>query len=142
MDVSGTYELLDRCGTALGALHKRVSSNPADAPLYLFFDPTRNRGTHRSLFHFFSTSLAFPSLSLSSLSFYSFSNLPIGEAEDCFVFATNHRVLSYNEDRGSIAIITPSWRIPMGTSKSSIAEVGSFHFVFIFNMYIYIYIYI
>lgn len=44
MDVSGTYQLLDRCGTALGALHKRVTNNAKDTPLYFFFDPTRNGG--------------------------------------------------------------------------------------------------
>lgn len=42
-DISGTYALLDKCGTACGALHKRESA-PEDVelpPLFMMFDPTR-----------------------------------------------------------------------------------------------------
>lgn len=42
-DISGTYALLDKCGTACGALHKRKST-PEDAelpPLFMMLDPTR-----------------------------------------------------------------------------------------------------
>eukprot|EP00026_Physarum_polycephalum_P000576 Phypoly_transcript_00577.p1 GENE.Phypoly_transcript_00577~~Phypoly_transcript_00577.p1 ORF type:complete len:1459 (+),score=393.26 Phypoly_transcript_00577:191-4378(+) len=52
VDISGTYELLDRCGTALGALHKRVSSKSSEAPVYLFFDPTRNGRVQEDSFVF------------------------------------------------------------------------------------------
>lgn len=42
-DISGEYVLLDKCGTANSALHKKVT-NDKDAhlpPLFLFLDPTR-----------------------------------------------------------------------------------------------------
>lgn len=42
-DVSGTYALLDKCGTACSALHKREST-PEDVelpPLFMMLDPTR-----------------------------------------------------------------------------------------------------
>ena len=42
-DVSGTYQLIDKCGTANSALHKRVSTKD-DAhlpPIFLLLDPTR-----------------------------------------------------------------------------------------------------
>jgi hypothetical protein len=38
-DVEGSYRLLDKCGTAAGALH--VRENNDGAPTYLFFDPSR-----------------------------------------------------------------------------------------------------
>ena len=38
-DISGTYELLSSCGTASGALHKRV--NTPSAPMFMFMDPER-----------------------------------------------------------------------------------------------------
>ncbi|KAF8680902.1 C-5 cytosine-specific DNA methylase [Rhizoctonia solani] len=38
-DVEGEYRLLDKCGTAAGALHVRENDN--GAPTYLFFDPSR-----------------------------------------------------------------------------------------------------
>ncbi|KAF4610679.1 hypothetical protein D9613_006998 [Agrocybe pediades] len=41
-DISGTYELLDKCGTANGALHKKVESEASDLPpLFMLFDPHR-----------------------------------------------------------------------------------------------------
>lgn len=42
-DISGTYALLDKCGTACGALHKREPT-PEDSelpPLFMMLDPTR-----------------------------------------------------------------------------------------------------
>ncbi|KAI0272498.1 hypothetical protein BC834DRAFT_817628 [Gloeopeniophorella convolvens] len=43
-DISGTYELLDKCGTANNALHKKVStaSDASLPPLFLLLDPTRS----------------------------------------------------------------------------------------------------
>ncbi|ESK85156.1 dna repair protein rad8, partial [Moniliophthora roreri MCA 2997] len=38
-DISGTYKLLDRCGTANGALHKRESQGENLPPLFLLLDP-------------------------------------------------------------------------------------------------------
>ncbi|CAE6412947.1 unnamed protein product [Rhizoctonia solani] len=38
-EVEGSYRLLDKCGTAAGALH--VRENNDGAPTYLFFDPSR-----------------------------------------------------------------------------------------------------
>ncbi|KAI6164579.1 hypothetical protein EDD17DRAFT_1561310 [Pisolithus thermaeus] len=42
-DISGTYALLDKCGTACGALHKRVESADGESspPLFMMLDPTR-----------------------------------------------------------------------------------------------------
>ena len=40
-DISGTYTLFDKCGTANGALHKKVEDNTTLAPLFMFFDPHR-----------------------------------------------------------------------------------------------------
>ncbi|KAF8967596.1 hypothetical protein BDZ97DRAFT_1903203 [Flammula alnicola] len=41
-DISGVYELLDKCGTANGALHKKVESDVANLPpLFMLFDPHR-----------------------------------------------------------------------------------------------------
>ena len=43
-DITGTYVLLDKCGTANNALHKKVATKE-DAtlpPLFLFLDPTRS----------------------------------------------------------------------------------------------------
>ncbi len=41
-EVSGKYKLLQTCGTALGCLHKKVSSPSGTLrPLYLFLDPER-----------------------------------------------------------------------------------------------------
>ncbi|KAI9440567.1 hypothetical protein H4582DRAFT_2110717 [Lactarius indigo] len=42
--ISGTYELLDKCGTANSALHKKISTKGDEAlpSLYLFLDPTRS----------------------------------------------------------------------------------------------------
>ena len=38
IDISGEYELLDKCGCALGSLHKRVGGG---APVFFFLDPSR-----------------------------------------------------------------------------------------------------
>jgi hypothetical protein len=40
-DITGTYVLLDRCGTANGALHKKEGSDGHLPPLYMLFDPHR-----------------------------------------------------------------------------------------------------
>ncbi|EPQ56257.1 hypothetical protein GLOTRDRAFT_115584 [Gloeophyllum trabeum ATCC 11539] len=40
-DISGEYELLDRCGTACCGLHKQVSELSGLPPLFLLFDPAR-----------------------------------------------------------------------------------------------------
>ncbi|THH03097.1 hypothetical protein EW145_g6533 [Phellinidium pouzarii] len=42
-DISGVYTLLDKCGTATGALHKKESKNSDISlpPLFFFLDPTR-----------------------------------------------------------------------------------------------------
>ncbi|PRP86950.1 DNA repair protein rad8, partial [Planoprotostelium fungivorum] len=40
-DVRGTYQLLERCGTANSALHKLMDSDDSLPPLYLFLDPSR-----------------------------------------------------------------------------------------------------
>ncbi|KAF6761679.1 DNA repair protein rad8 [Ephemerocybe angulata] len=47
-DLSGEYVLLDKCGTANGALHKKVSDakDEGRAPLFMLFDPHR---THDAL---------------------------------------------------------------------------------------------
>ena len=43
-DISGTYILLDKCGTANNALHKKISTREDAAlpPLFLLLDPTRS----------------------------------------------------------------------------------------------------
>lgn len=41
VDVSGEYELKEKCGTAMGALHVRKENNNQNSPLYLFLDPDR-----------------------------------------------------------------------------------------------------
>lgn len=41
-DISGVYELLHKCGTANGALHKKIDTDSNDAPpLFMLFDPHR-----------------------------------------------------------------------------------------------------
>lgn len=40
-DISGVYTLLDRCGTANGALHKREAQDENLPPIFLLFDPFR-----------------------------------------------------------------------------------------------------
>ncbi|KAF9266900.1 hypothetical protein L218DRAFT_1074749 [Marasmius fiardii PR-910] len=43
-DISGEYELLERCGTANGALHKRRKAEGDDLPpLFMLFDPHRTK---------------------------------------------------------------------------------------------------
>lgn len=43
-DITGTYVLLDKCGTANNALHKKVATKEDDTlpPLYLLLDPSRS----------------------------------------------------------------------------------------------------
>ncbi|KAF8446480.1 hypothetical protein BGX38DRAFT_1271075 [Terfezia claveryi] len=44
-DISGTYTLFDKCGTASAALHKKDGEEGEDiAPLFFFLDPTRCGG--------------------------------------------------------------------------------------------------
>jgi hypothetical protein len=40
-DISGVYALLDKCGTANSALHRRIGDDAVLPPLFLFLDPTR-----------------------------------------------------------------------------------------------------
>ncbi|KAI6041310.1 hypothetical protein EDC04DRAFT_2867311 [Pisolithus marmoratus] len=42
-DISGTYSLLDKCGTACSALHKRVENTDCESspPLFMMLDPSR-----------------------------------------------------------------------------------------------------
>ncbi|KAL7269920.1 hypothetical protein RUND412_007381 [Rhizina undulata] len=40
-DISGDYELLPDCGTANGALHKRISGDNSEPSIFFFLDPTR-----------------------------------------------------------------------------------------------------
>jgi hypothetical protein len=40
-DISGVYSLLDKCGTASGALHRKIEEDSRLPPLYLLLDPTR-----------------------------------------------------------------------------------------------------
>lgn len=44
-DISGTYTLLDRCGTANSALHKREAKDESLPSLFLFLDPLRTSDT-------------------------------------------------------------------------------------------------
>ena len=41
VDISGTYKLLQDCGTALGSLHIQSKSAESSTPLFLFLDPDR-----------------------------------------------------------------------------------------------------
>ncbi|KAJ3557316.1 hypothetical protein NM688_g1536 [Phlebia brevispora] len=57
-DISGVYVLLDKCGTANSALHKRIAT-PADAhqpPVFMLLDPTRCGPSEEDAFTF-STSI-------------------------------------------------------------------------------------
>jgi hypothetical protein len=40
-DITGVYTLLDKCGTANGALHKKQGQDANLPPLYMLFDPHR-----------------------------------------------------------------------------------------------------
>ncbi|KDR80696.1 hypothetical protein GALMADRAFT_241095 [Galerina marginata CBS 339.88] len=40
-DISGLYSLLDKCGTANGALHKKAETDANLPPLFILFDPHR-----------------------------------------------------------------------------------------------------
>ncbi|KAI9007348.1 hypothetical protein BC832DRAFT_530709, partial [Gaertneriomyces semiglobifer] len=50
-DISGTYTLLEKCGTAMGALHKRCPET-SGPPIYFFFDPTRSGDASQDSFVF------------------------------------------------------------------------------------------
>ncbi|KAF9530466.1 hypothetical protein CPB83DRAFT_810873 [Crepidotus variabilis] len=55
-DISGIYALLDKCGTANGALHKKIDENDTGAPpLFMLFDPHRTNDSEDSFV--FSTSI-------------------------------------------------------------------------------------
>jgi len=42
LDISGTYVLLDKCGTANGALHRKIQEDSSTSPpLFMLFDPHR-----------------------------------------------------------------------------------------------------
>jgi SNF2-related domain len=41
IDISGTYKLLQNCGTAEGSLYIKVDTETSSAPLFLFLDPDR-----------------------------------------------------------------------------------------------------
>ncbi|KAG7445040.1 uncharacterized protein BT62DRAFT_1007412 [Guyanagaster necrorhizus] len=47
-DISGLYALLDRCGTANGALHKRTSEKGTLPPLFMLMDPQRTSDSEDS----------------------------------------------------------------------------------------------
>ena len=53
-NITGEYDLLDRCGTANGALHKRVATTGEEAlpPLFMFLDPTRSGDPNNDAFVF------------------------------------------------------------------------------------------
>lgn len=40
-EIAGKYQLLQNCGTACGNLHKKVSDESPEEPVYLFLDPDR-----------------------------------------------------------------------------------------------------
>ncbi|KAJ3052919.1 hypothetical protein HK097_005420 [Rhizophlyctis rosea] len=40
-DIEGSYKLFEKCGTAMGALHKKEENGDEQIPLFLFLDPTR-----------------------------------------------------------------------------------------------------
>jgi hypothetical protein len=40
-DISGVYTLFDKCGTANGALHRKVEADATLPPLFMLFDPHR-----------------------------------------------------------------------------------------------------
>lgn len=42
-DITGVYTLLDKCGTANGALHKKQGQDGNLPPLYMLFDPHRTK---------------------------------------------------------------------------------------------------
>ena len=56
-DISGTYILLDKCGTANNALHKKVATKEDASlpPLFLLLDPTRCGGATDDSFAFSTT---------------------------------------------------------------------------------------
>jgi hypothetical protein len=56
-DISGTYVLLDKCGTANNALHKKVATEQDAAlpPLFLLLDPTRSGQPSDDAFAFSTT---------------------------------------------------------------------------------------
>ncbi|KAI8823181.1 uncharacterized protein EV422DRAFT_394885 [Fimicolochytrium jonesii] len=81
-DITGTYVLLDKCGTAMNALHRLEEEGAANAdemdhhPLFMFLDPTRSGDPK----------------------------------QDTFVFSTNNRRLAYLETRSITAALHCTWR--------------------------------
>jgi hypothetical protein len=81
VDISGRYTYLEKCGTAMGALHKKVGQiatgdEEDNRPIYFFLDPTRT-----------------------------------GEpSKDCFVFSRDKRRLEYRETREKLLELDCSWR--------------------------------
>jgi len=52
-DVSGTYQLYDKCGTASSSLYKRVEGGTeGEPPLFFFLDPTRTDSNENDCFVF------------------------------------------------------------------------------------------
>ncbi|KAJ7577007.1 hypothetical protein C8J56DRAFT_870233 [Mycena floridula] len=54
-DISGTYTLFEKCGTANSALHKRVIKDETLPPIFLFFDPMRTSEESSDCFVFSSS---------------------------------------------------------------------------------------
>lgn len=79
-DISGVYTLLDKCGTANSALHKKVPTNDEIQqnlpPLFMLLDPTRCGEADK----------------------------------DCFVFSISNRRYEYGETRPIISRLDEHWR--------------------------------
>lgn len=79
-DISGVYTLLDKCGTANSALHKRMPNLDEDEsnkpPLFMFLDPTRCGEAEK----------------------------------DCFVFSISKRRYEFGETRPVICRLDEKWR--------------------------------
>jgi hypothetical protein len=52
VDISGTYHLLQNCGTASGSLHVKTDTETSSAPLFLFLDPDRIHSPENDYFVF------------------------------------------------------------------------------------------
>jgi hypothetical protein len=52
VDISGTYSLLQNCGTALGSLHIQSESAKSNTPLFFFLDPHRLQHPDKDSFVF------------------------------------------------------------------------------------------
>ena len=79
-DISGVYILLDKCGTANSALHKKTPTNDEQRqnlpPLFMLLDPTRCGEADK----------------------------------DCFVFSISNRRYEYGETRPIISRLDEHWR--------------------------------